>query len=101
MTLLLVALAAASVVGYSAGRARPGQWLLDWARDETAIRHSSSPVFWAAALVVLVALTSRWIIHPRDSAANVRSWRANTPGPAPRYDPDWAAPPPTTEGPPQ
>ncbi|MEU0181474.1 hypothetical protein ABZ312_09820 [Streptomyces sp. NPDC006207] len=87
----LAAALAAVAGGYLAGRLRPGRRLLHWAEDH---RPAWSPLTPLAALVVLVALAHAWTFHPRRSLANVRSWRADARrAPAPRFNPDWAAPP--------
>ena len=83
---------AAAVAAYWAGRARPGLRLLSWAEDRADGAHG--PGWWAAQAVGLVALLWMLTTHPRRSAANRRSWREvrNVKrGPAPSFDPGWAA----------
>ncbi|MBT2492347.1 hypothetical protein J7E96_28325 [Streptomyces sp. ISL-96] len=92
MGALWLALAAAVLTGYAAGRARPWQRLIDWAQDQVTQRPTRSLGFWLAVPVLLVGLAVLWTCHPRRSAANVRSWRQDrTPPAVPRLDPDWAA----------
>ncbi|GHA94186.1 hypothetical protein [Streptomyces chryseus] len=92
MDALWLALAAAVLTGYAAGRARPWPRLIDWAQDQVTQRPARSPRFWLAAPVLLAGLAVLWTCHPRRSAANVRSWHQDrTPPSTPRRDPDWAA----------
>jgi hypothetical protein len=81
----------ALTVGYLVGRARPGPRLLGWAEDAAAPGWRT-PRFWAAAPVILLALAWVWMVHPRRTLANRRSWRRSRGAdPVPRYDPEWAA----------
>jgi hypothetical protein len=76
--------------GFALGRARLDP-LVSWAEDWTAPgwRHWR---FWPALPVAVAALALVWIVHPRRTLANVRSWRAGERlHPVPEYDPQWAA----------
>jgi hypothetical protein len=81
VTAVVLALAAA-LLGYLAGRTRPGAALLDWAED-AARPGWRSPTAWAAVPVILVALAWMWTVHPRRTAANMRSWKAGPPARSP------------------
>ena len=86
-----LAAAVALAVGYVLGRARLGIRIVNWAED-AATPGWRTWRFWPAAPVVLAAIACVWIVHPRRSLANVRSWRRATgPDPVPQYDPEWAA----------
>lgn len=87
MNLTLAALLALAA-GYAIGRYRPGPRLLNWAEDSLA-RGRRHPGWWAAQVVFAVALAWAWTVHPRLTAANVRSWREDRIAPAPVYDPQW------------
>jgi hypothetical protein len=89
------AAAALLAVGYALGRLRPARRASDWANwkkcDQSMRRHSFR---WWAVFVVLSVENLTWLAaHP------VQGWDAwkhrNDPppprGPAPTFDPDWAA----------
>ena len=81
---------AALAVGYLLGRIRLGG-IVDWAEDWTTPGWRTWR-FWPAAPVAVVCLALVWIVHPRRTLANVRSWRAGERlHTVPQYDPDWAA----------
>jgi hypothetical protein len=83
-------LAAALAVGFALGRARLGG-IVSWAEDWTAPGWKRWR-FWAAAPVAVACLALLWIVHPRRTLANVRSWRAGERlHPVPQCDPDWVA----------
>lgn len=89
MTLLLLATAAA--LGYAAGRHRPGRRAVDWAQGTVTREPGCSPVFWVAVPVIVLALAAVWILHPRRTVENRRSWREeHPPAPTPQRDPEWA-----------
>lgn len=89
MTLLL--LTAAAVLGYAAGRHRPGRRAVDWAQDTVTREPGLSPVLCIAVPVIVLAVTAVWILHPRRTAENRRSWREeHPPAPTPQRDPEWA-----------
>lgn len=91
MTAALCA-AVAVVAAYWAGRVRLGRRVFAWAEDRSDGPHG--PAWWAAQAVGLVAVAWMLTAHPRQSAANRRSWREARDarrGPAPAFDPDWAA----------
>lgn len=76
-------------VGFTLGRVRPDR-IVDWAEGWTTPgwKHWR---FWPAAPVAVTCLTLVWVVHPRRTLANVRSWRAGERlHPAPVRDPDWA-----------
>ena len=83
MTPALIAVSALAV-GYILGRAPLGQRLLSWAEDATAPGWRTWK-FWPAAPVVIAAVAWLWIVHPRRSLANVRSWRDDHQEPAAQY----------------
>ncbi|MGK5531562.1 hypothetical protein [Streptomyces sp. URMC 129] len=74
MTVLLLALTAGALLGYIAGRTRPGQAAMRWAEDAVC-RGWRRPTSWAAAVVLLVAIAWQVTVHPIQSAENRRSWR--------------------------
>lgn len=83
--LLLAALAA----GYTVGRLRPDPRLLSWAEDAAGPGWRTWK-FWPAAPILLAALAWIWIVHPRRTLANVRSWREpERRVPALTFDPNW------------
>ncbi|MFI5814920.1 hypothetical protein ACIA7S_28675 [Streptomyces sp. NPDC051643] len=48
---------------------------MNWA--DTAITGGPRTLqFWPAAPVILIAVAYLWVVHPRRSLANVRSWKA-------------------------
>lgn len=83
-------IAAALAVGFALGRARLDH-IVDWAEDWTTPGWRTWR-FWAAAPVAVACLALVWVVHPRRTLANVRSWR---PGEqlhsTPQRDPEWAA----------
>lgn len=88
MTTALIALAL--IVGFVLGRARPGR-IVDWVEDWTTPGWRTWR-FWPAAPFAVVCLAVVWVVHPRRTRANVRSWRAGERlHSAPQIDPDWAA----------
>ncbi|MCY0957680.1 hypothetical protein [Streptomyces sp. H27-H5] len=83
-----LALSAAALTGYAAGRTRPAARLLSCAQDTVTKEAGTSPAFWAAAPVILLAWITVWTLHPRRSAANRRSWHEeHPPPPTPARDP--------------
>lgn len=87
--MIWLAIAAALAVGFALGRARLDR-IVNWAEDWTTPgwRHWR---FWPAAPVAVAALAAVWVLHPRRTLANVRSWRAGERlHPAPEYDPEWS-----------
>lgn len=89
MTTTIAAAAALALLaaGYALGRWRPAPRLLDWAEDQKrgTIR------FWLAQTVLAVAIATVYLLHPRRTAANVRSWREDQRRhPTPVHDPNWA-----------
>ncbi|MFI0827217.1 hypothetical protein ACH4Q7_22490 [Streptomyces roseolus] len=75
MTPLTLAALAGAAVGYAAGRTRPAMLLTAWAQGELA-RPDLRPTVLIAYPVVAVALGLLWLLHPRRTAANLRSWQA-------------------------
>lgn len=92
MTWLVVL--AALAVGFALGRARLDS-VVDWAEDWTAPgwKHWR---FWPAAPVAVACVALLWIVRPRRTLANVRSWRAGERlhAPVPEYRPTWKQGPP-------
>lgn len=87
--MIAIAVTAALVLGYLVGRTRPGPRLLSWAEEATAPGWRT-PRFWLGAPVAVAALAWVWLVHPRRTLSNVRSWRAGERlHPAPVYDPAW------------
>lgn len=85
-------LAVACLAGYATGRLRPARRLASWAKDQVADRPVRSLRFWLGVPLLLLAVAAQWILHPRRSAENVRSWRGDLPPVSvPRLDPDWTA----------
>ncbi|MER8002968.1 hypothetical protein [Streptomyces sp. NPDC095613] len=83
--------------GFALGRARL-DGVVDWSEDWTAPGWRTWR-FWLAAPVGLACLALVWIVRPRRTLANVRSWRAGERlHPAPEYDPQWAQRRPASEG---
>ncbi|MEZ7005002.1 hypothetical protein [Streptomyces sp. AD55] len=77
-------------VGVVLGRARPDH-ILSWAEDAVAPGWRTGK-FWLGAPVVLVAVAAVWVLRPRRTLANTRSWRQDQRAhPTPRYDPAWAS----------
>lgn len=91
--MIAVAAAVLLVVGYLLGRVRLGHRLSDWAAWQSV---GARPTGWRFIVMftVLSAEDLGWLIaHP---VQGVHAWKhRNDPpparGPAPRYDPDWAA----------
>jgi hypothetical protein len=82
--------AALLAAGFALGRARLDP-LVSWAEDWTSPGWRTWR-FWPALPVAVAVLALVWIVHPRHTLANVRSWRAGERlHPAPEYDPAWAA----------
>lgn len=82
--------AALLAVGYLLGRARLDP-LVDWAEDWTAPGWRTWR-FWPALPVAVVVLALAWVVRPRRTLDNVRSWRAGErPHPAPEFDSEWAS----------
>ena len=80
----------ALAVGCALGRARLDP-IVDWAEDWTTPgwKHWR---FWPAAPVAVACLALVWLVHPRRTLANARSWRAGERlHPTPEFDPEWAA----------
>jgi len=74
--------------GFFLGRARLDR-IVDWAEDWTTPGWRTWR-FWPAAPVAVACLALVWIVHPRRTLANVRSWRAGERlHPAPEYHPEW------------
>jgi hypothetical protein len=73
--------------GYGLGRIRLDS-VVDWAEDWTAPgwRHWR---FWPAVPVAVACVALLWIVRPRRTLANVRSWRADRTAPAPQYRRPW------------
>ncbi|MFE0765419.1 hypothetical protein [Streptomyces smyrnaeus] len=88
MTLPLLAAVLGVAVGYLAGRCSIGTRLLDWAEDQCT-GPLWRPRFLAAVPILLVAIAAAWILHPKQTAANRRSWREQQAllAPVPSYDP--------------
>lgn len=85
LTWLLAALAG-TVLGYLAGRLRPGRRLFERAYDVATGDGRRGPRWVASVLLALLGLA----VHPRRSIRNIRSWRGpERRGPAPQIDPDW------------
>jgi hypothetical protein len=85
---IAVYVAASLAAGFALGRVRPHH-IVDWAEDWTAPgwKHWR---FWPAAPVAIACLAAVWIVHPRRTLANVRSWRAGERlHPTPEYQPEW------------
>ena len=77
-------------VGFVLGRARLDR-IVNWAEDWTAPGWHTWR-FWLAVPFAAAALATVWIVHPRRTLANVRSWRAGERlHPAPQRDPNWEA----------
>lgn len=88
MTALLIV--AALAVGFALGRVRLDP-IVSWAEDWTTPGWKRWR-FWPAMPVAVTALALIWVVHPRRTLANVRSWRAGERlHPAPQRDPEWAA----------
>lgn len=86
----VLALLAMLAAGFTLGRVRSDR-IINWAEDWTAPgwKHWR---FWPAAPVAVACLTLIWVLHPRRTLANVRSWRAGERlGATPVRDPGWAA----------
>jgi hypothetical protein len=84
------AIAAALAVGFALGRARLDT-VINWAEDWTTPGWRTWR-FWPAAPITVACLALVWILRPRRTLANVRSWRAGERlHPAPVRDPEWAA----------
>ncbi|MFJ2000291.1 hypothetical protein [Streptomyces chartreusis] len=81
---------AALAVGFALGRARLDD-VISWAEEWTAPGWRTWRC-WPALPVAVACLVLVWVVHPRRTLANVRSWRAGERlHPAPVRDPEWAA----------
>lgn len=88
--MIALVIVAALAVGFALGRVRLDR-IVDWAEDWTTPGWRTWR-FWPAAPVVLAAVALVWVVHPRRTLANVRSWRAGERlHPVPQRDPEWAA----------
>lgn len=67
-----VALAVGFALGYAARIVRPYWAVLGWAEDQTR----DHPVrFWLAQPLLAAAIAWRFATRPRQTLANIRSWR--------------------------
>ncbi|WP_019548544.1 hypothetical protein [Streptomyces sulphureus] len=73
--LLLLVAALGATVGYLAGRFSVGTRLLGWAEDQCERHPMWHPGFLTAVPVLLAAIASAWVLHPKQTAANRRFWR--------------------------
>lgn len=81
-----VAAIAGIVLGYLAGRLRPGRRLFERAYDVATGDGRRGPRWAASVLLALLGLA----VHPCRSIRNIRSWRqAEKREPAPQIKPHW------------
>jgi hypothetical protein len=72
LTAAAVALAAGFALGYAARIVRPYWTVIEWAEEQTRAR----PVrFWLAQPILAAAIGWQFATRPRQTIANVRSWR--------------------------
>jgi hypothetical protein len=84
----VLAVLAAAVLAYWAGRIRLGQRLDRWADGKVGGAHG--PTWWMAQVVLAVHIAWMVVAHPLRTRANTRSWRDEPPGAsAPVFDSQW------------
>lgn len=83
----MIALAIGTVAGYLIRCWRPARRVVRWAQGQEA----GTTAWWPAQPVLAAAVTVLFVVHPRRSVRNVRSWRQEQRVETPRRDPEWVA----------
>ncbi|MFE1476698.1 hypothetical protein ACFW6N_22955 [Streptomyces cyaneofuscatus] len=83
----VIALALGTVAGYLIRCWRPARRVVRWAQRQEV----GTAAWWPAQPVLAVAVIVMYVVHPRRSVSNARSWQQEPRVDAPQLDPEWAA----------